>query len=377
MNLKKKFREFFSLARKGNGGFTLVELIVVIAILAILAGVAVPAYSGYVTKAERAADEALLADLNMAFASACAINGEDHIGRTDVTNQVIANGELDYVGVHEEDVENFFEGGVFKCITALVYNSESGMFIAGTAVGNGFVVSDEDLAKILSSVWADTEAEDLLNMVGLGAEVVSQMDDFDALVNNPAFAEAASKLLGKDYDEYWQLKAVDAAEKYCAENGLDVDDDWDTAWDAVAADVKKNIDSNLMVIISAKEAQNAGKDILTNLQSSNPKDLLVGNLGTDPSIGLSQSALTFGLYTAYKGEDANVLDMIKDLEDPNSGFRKDYLKGNQVEKDLDGLLAAMNVINDQNSDVIQSTVENGITNPNVLAALEAIIGQKS
>ena len=38
-----------------NRGFTLVELIVVIAILAILAGVAIPAYSGYITKAKDAA----------------------------------------------------------------------------------------------------------------------------------------------------------------------------------------------------------------------------------------------------------------------------------------------------------------------------------
>ena len=51
---------------KKNGGFTLVELIVVIAILAILAGIAVPAYSGYIKKAEQAGDVQILSTVNTA-----------------------------------------------------------------------------------------------------------------------------------------------------------------------------------------------------------------------------------------------------------------------------------------------------------------------
>ncbi len=63
MNMNKKLREFFSLTRRANAGFTLVELIVVIAILAILAGVAIPVYSGYIKKANMQADMTLVSDV--------------------------------------------------------------------------------------------------------------------------------------------------------------------------------------------------------------------------------------------------------------------------------------------------------------------------
>ena len=56
---------------KKNGGFTLVELIVVIAILAILAGVAIPAYSGYIKKAK---DASVITELDAIQTAAQAAN---------------------------------------------------------------------------------------------------------------------------------------------------------------------------------------------------------------------------------------------------------------------------------------------------------------
>ena len=59
---------------KKNGGFTLVELIVVIAILAILAGVAIPAYSGYIDTANEAGDTQIVSAINTAIQAATAAN---------------------------------------------------------------------------------------------------------------------------------------------------------------------------------------------------------------------------------------------------------------------------------------------------------------
>ena len=118
---------------KKNGGFTLVELIVVIAILAILAAVAIPAYSGYIEKANKAGDEQLLAAVNRAFASACSTNGDDIYLVKNVKSIKLADGKIpeDAVYPYGEDFWAFYDGNEdskFKIYDMLYFNSKTCSF---------------------------------------------------------------------------------------------------------------------------------------------------------------------------------------------------------------------------------------------------------
>ena len=63
MKLREKIKRFWTLDVHNHEGFTLVELIIVIAILAILSSVAVVGYSSYVEKANKQADQTLVAEI--------------------------------------------------------------------------------------------------------------------------------------------------------------------------------------------------------------------------------------------------------------------------------------------------------------------------
>ena len=99
---------------KKNGGFTLVELIVVIAILAILAGVAIPAYSGYISKAQEAGDNAVLGAVKTAVLAAFATEGEvSAITFTNADGVTSVNGTAVTAEV-TADIDEFYGAGGTK-----------------------------------------------------------------------------------------------------------------------------------------------------------------------------------------------------------------------------------------------------------------------
>ena len=349
MNFKKSWK-------RANEGFTLVELIVVIAILAILAGVAVPAYSGYIKKANKAADYQVLAAVNTAFAAA-AMDADNHSISEDPDGSYAFNASTMTPSKYQAEFAQYFAGNTgvsFKTITGSL-PFVNGAFVDNEG-GSGTLTKEQLQAAVdrfNGSNYADN-VEDLYVTVGtLSSALAGEMGRLDL-----------ANWLGDDYDSFMtDYKLTDKSSDTEKANAL-------IMYTAAATEG-----------VTAKDIMNMAGSDLSNL------DKVTETYGPIPT-----AAMVYGVLTGYAnsenvnpsfateydkgvtgvGDVYTLLNMVQ--TDPNFGAYLKDTEGKGLTADLDGYLAAMEVVNGH-SGSFDLTQSDAFTNDETMALLNSLLGK--
>lgn len=379
-----------------NKGFSLVELIVVIAIMAILVGVAVPVYSSYVEKANAAKDEQLLGEINSAFAVVCAGNAIDintvidatidiENGAVKLSTMVVKVGSTEIAGFAEAMVGILGNDLEFAVIEEIFYNPDTHKFEENADVevvygGTTFILSAKDIAALKNSTFGEKVGiEALLEKVGNVTGFAANVDSaaFEKVLGSLGFRNSAAIALGLDPDDEELGSKLNAKLKALAAE-LMAKDPTLTEEQAIA-----QVQANAAVLYAAQNTTKMTTDEITNwLCTDGAKGQITSNLNGDTGLALSQAALAYGMYTSYANyvgdpdliaSTDNPLDILNGLNDDD--FQK-YVASEQGQKDLEGYLSAMNMINGSTTDpdAVGKLMVNGYTDTEFKDALAGAFG---
>lgn len=392
---------------RGSAGFTLVELIVVIAIIGILAGIGTVGYGGYVKKANEAADQQLLGEVNTAFAAACIENGTEIYAVDDakldkttvkISDVKIKNEENTKIPTSYEVYLG--ETDSFKVIEPK-FSNYTHTFVDGRnnvqyAYGGGAVtISGQDAANLKGSTFADSEKGlgvdgllDKVNDIASIAKLLAESGEdgqsaLDQIWNSEGFLKYAAKavgLKGKDLDDAaadgWSMDnetLMQALAKKAGDLGMDVNN----------KDVFNKLMGNATILYAAKDTKNIDQDEIKKLLTSdNGMDQIKANLNKSETMGtaLSQASLVYGMYTAYvyngSGTSADKAEQTKNPMNALNAMKndskfKEYINSDQGTKDLNAYLSAMNMINSSVDDpqAVTKLLQNGFADPDLKALL--------
>ena len=366
---------------KNTQGFTLVELIVVIAILGILAGVGTVGYSGYIKKANMAADEQLAATVTQAYAIACLENGVDAVDTmaedipadklhegVDVTSHAAVAAKI------EEAYEKYFAGNEsaeLKAVSVLYF--DKGVFKADDSViseldfgntGLKLKFNSRHVNALKGSVFFTMGTDNLLNKVNDVADVAK---DLTPLQNNLfeneefiAFIGDAVGMPGKSKDE---LQAA------AGSLGLN----WET------------LKANAAVLYAANNSTKMSQSEISSILSSGGDPLdKIGNVissnNDDVGSGLAVASMYYGMYVAHAGIDnapSNPMDVMTAIK--NDSTFAAYVNSADGQKALEGYLGAMNMINDNtnNSAAVLELLKNGFNSSDLKTAVSTATGSNA
>lgn len=437
MKFTKNWKRFFTLDRHHAEGFTLVELIVVIAILAILSAVAVPAYSGYITKAQKASDLQLLGAVSTAFASAClekGIDAEDLQGTTIEIDKDGLLGTMKYGDVTLADTPDYGTMGIsvafyryygenastpFKYfVTKLTYTEngwegqepgakDTGLFgqVINELLSSG-TISDETVEKIKGSEFGNIGAEELLNKVvnvtDLSNKLAMGDGDVPGNVKYQQFLQSGKDnlmltLTGKTMadvenmtEEEFETFYADFEASYQAlidqkvATGLSTEAaEYSILTNYAVLNAAANTDSNKTALELGTAVENG------TLTGTMLKNLMKNNDPATSQAALADAAMMYGMYTAWANslpegqEKTNALANASTIDGFISDMGNDdfvsYLKdtNGSAQTDLDGYIAAMDIINKSahsgNDDALSNLLVNGYGDTSLQAALQELL----
>lgn len=431
MELKQKWRRFWTLNRHHEDGFTLVELVVVIAILAILAAVTVPAYDDYITKAKESADQQIVAAVNTAFAAACVENKVDTVNVTDAAVSVVDNkvqglsrvtatktetsDEADFGKIYD-DFAFYYAGNedaAFKngSVNSLLWNASKCSFeisadFVDTRVtlssGKVITVSADDMALIAASTYADMGyggVKAVIEQVGESGAMLAKICGIGTLPN--IFGGGYTGLLPKLTNAMKAFGIIDENKEKEIINNLLLTNAGKESYNVATQEA-----SNGLSIITAKYLAGGGdvNELLSislgNSSSGVIKPMATGTGGvktvsaiavqyamasgfanSDAAKDVKIDGMTVSEYLASADDPVKAIDTVKNLDAYKSNYVSDD-PNSQYQKDINGFVGTMSILGDNIGTItnpgnidMNDYLSNGVESDDAKDVLTSVLGK--